>query len=428
MKFLLVFVGVVCLLLGRFSGKNWRTPAAIYSIMWVFFCVVPSCLLWTDLSWNYYGLLWIELSSIFFSIGQAIGCSNGGRVAINSQNKGVKTNISYDFNTDFCRVIIIGMFVLCGIHIIKGIHAKGFSLAVFVDLDKLLSINEVSAYNRYYGDNSTSLVNQLFLVLEYCLPLVGGFCFSFFSLRKEKLLCVLSLVPVFLSLIISNAKAGFIESVMGFAIMYVLGGYIATGKRKKVSLKIVKRLVVISLLFLTVLFVSMCLRIGSLNSNTVEIVRDKFLIYAFGHMKAFDEWFSLERENLEFTFGTMTYNWIFNLLGIVERKQGVYGLASSIHSNVYTFFRGIISDFGSIGGIVYIFIRGVVAGLLYKRIDNLRKISPLCVTLEATTYIFFMYGFISPWTYSTFVASYFLFVVVLFLCNLREREVDCFEV
>ena len=418
MRLLIVFFGIVCLLVARFSGENWRTPAALYTTIWVAFCILPSCFLWTDADWYYSGLLWIEISCLFFSVGQAFGSADKWKVSVRelkTEYYGVKR---FSLNIELCRTILIVMFVICVIHIVRSLVTRGFSLSVFYNLESLIDVNNSSAYARYHGDNSATILNQLFLIVEYCLPLVGGFALSFYKKKPEKILCGLSVLPVFVSFFLSNAKAGFIASMIGFVVTYMIGSYIANGKEKRFSPKFIRNAIILAVAFFAVLFISMCLRVGDFSPSTIDYVRKRFMVYMFGQMKAFDEWFTVGRRGYEMTFGTMTYNWFFNLTGLVERHQGVYGYAQTIRTNVFTMFRGIITDFGIVGGIIYCLLRGVVAGYILKIIHRQANVNVLLITLLSATYLFFMYGFIiSPWTYTTYFASYFLFFVILSVCR-----------
>lgn len=425
MRFLIVFLGAACLVVARFSGRNWRTPAAIYNVIWIAFCVLPSCFLWRDAEWNYSGLLWIEATCLFFSLGQAIGISEHGKVSITTSRLDNRGDRKFALNLELCRTVLFFMFAICAIHIVRSLINRGFSLSVFYNLESLIDINNTSAYDRYHGDNSASSLNQLFLVIEYGLPLVGGFAFPFYKKNKDKIICGLSMLPVFISFFLSNAKAGFIASAMGFVITYMIGSYIANGVERKFSGRFIRNTIILVVAFFAVLFISMCLRVGNFRASTIEYVRNRFMVYMFGQVKAFDEWFVINRQRADMTFGTMTYNWVFNLTGLVERRQGVYGYAQSIRTNVFTLFRGIITDFGSIGGIIYCFLRGVVGGYIFKQIHKKSMVMPLSVTMLSATYLFFMYGFIiSPWTYTTYFAAYVLFFIILYFCRTKGESVN----
>lgn len=60
----------------------------------------------------------------------------------------------------------------------------------------------------------------------------------------------------------------------------------------------------------------------------------------------------------DYSFGAMTFLGISNVLGVVQRVQGVYTALLGTSSNVYTVFRGIVEDFGIIGGIIFISLQG----------------------------------------------------------------------
>ena len=192
----------------------------------------------------------------------------------------------------------------------------------------------------------------------------------------------------------------------------MISSYLIDGKYKKFSGKVLFTVILAIIIFIGIMFISMCMRVGNFSVSTIEYVKNRIMVYAFGQMKAFDEWFP--KRNPEYTLGVSTYMWFFNRLGLVNRVQGVYGYASSIRTNVYTVFRGIINDFGIWGGQLYIVLRGMVGGYICQKYESSNRFSILNFTLLVSSYLFVLYGFIiSPWIYTTYALTYVFFILVM---------------
>lgn len=412
MKLIIITLCIFNLFFCKTLKKGIFNPAMIYTIVWSFFLITP-CILWENIGWNYNGLLWITLSCTSMIIGQGLALSYNRRNnydVLSDCNENIK--LKPYVNIKYLSVIVEIFIIISLLRVFFSVISKGFSLSVFYNLDQLLSINNYSAYNRYNTEESVGLISQLFLILQYSLPIFGGYIFQFAIEKKDKVISVLTLLPVTLGLLISNAKAGFIASVFNFLISYMLSSYKKNGKYTQTSFKTTIIISLSIITFIGLMFISMCMRVGDFSPSTIEYVRNRIMVYGFGQMKAFDEWFHMNVP--DYTFFESTYMWIFNRLGIVNRVQGVYRYANSIHTNVFTVFRGIINDFGFLGGQIYIFLRGFIGGILIFNFEKNKKFNLLNFVLLMTSYLFILYGFIiSPWIYTTYVLMYVLFLVIM---------------
>ena len=64
---------------------------------------------------------------------------------------------------------------------------------------------------------------------------------------------------------------------------------------------------VLFILLLSLLAVTMVLRLGEWNIEAFEIVRNKLGNYIFGHIPAFDNWFSNNIGNFNISLGKQTF-------------------------------------------------------------------------------------------------------------------------
>ena len=175
---------------------------------------------------------------------------------------------------------------------------------------------------------------------------------------------------------------------------------------------------VLAVLAFGLLLFSMMLRIGRVDSETFDIVTEKFISYAFGEIQAFDWWFKVGRSNLNYSAGVQTFMSIFHNLGMVERKSGVYDFIPGVVSNVYTVFRGIIEDFGTVGGLVFVAICGCIAGYYFEKIKYSVKLPVVSCSFVVGIDFLFIYGYIiSPWIYTSYVIMMFFFIGFVALCK-----------
>lgn len=173
------------------------------------------------------------------------------------------------------------------------------------------------------------------------------------------------------------------------------------------------------------LIFSMMLRIGEINSSTLSVVLQKFIIYAFGDVQSFDTWISTYYKPSDgMSLGAQTFLGISNLIGVAVKTQGVYSSLPGTASNVYTAFRGVVSDFGIIGGIVFTSILGFFIGASIKTIRD--SIMPrFSIFFVVQGIFFFIFGmFVSPWTYLSYILAVFVFYFYL-LIGLRRKILAC---
>ena len=125
-------------------------------------------------------------------------------------------------------------------------------------------------------------------------------------------------------------------------------------------------------------------------------------------------------KNYHFTglsFGTNTFSGPLDNLGIIEREIGYYTdrvvLSSTLYTNIYTAFRGMIQDFSIPGTLIAAFGSGMAASISYDRCLHGKFIWLVPLSLF---YAFTMYTpIISIFNYtSVMMAWIILFVILLF--------------
>lgn len=375
--------------------------------------------------WRFGGVTWIYITLGFFLLGWYFGKS-----IINKSSHLTVTESTVEISNSSWKIL----FAIIVLGLIKWgyeIALNGFSLSDFFDINSLAEMNNSFAVSRYSGGSAVNAITQILNIAVYGSTIIGGFAYNFAKSRRQKRLSIFSLLPAFLITISVNTKA----TMIGAALLYLTGYFISYYTLHKrgvpVSIKEILYILAILFAFLAFMIFSMMLRIGQLNARTFSIVMRKLVIYMFGNIQTFDAWVSNYANSLDYTNGGMTFLGISSSLGILNRVQGVYTSLMGTSSNVYTAFRGIITDFGMVGGVIALTVIAVFSGASEEYIRLKNGISVISITILSCTFFFMTYGFIiSPWTYMSYILAIVLFIIwLIFTKNrssvfVKDREVE----
>ncbi len=419
---LLLLALVVVVILFQWMGLKWESPAGV-NILFNFIMIVGGIFAFRNVEpWNYFGVLWMIASCLLFAIGQKIGAgaalSGRERYLINRQSGYEMVSIERS-GIGTCYYVICLLGILLGfLRPILMIWSYGFRVIDMLHIENLLNINTIAA-NARYNENvvgSTSILQAILTVVVYFLAIYGGYLFSFGRGWIKKLICLCALLPILCSSLIDNTKSGLLFSCVMWGIGWVIAQKTLHPGQSILNVKSIIIIVCLAVLVIAVLFFIMMLRIGSLSMATASTVSDKIVVYAFGHIYAFDYWFG-NQGDFSYGFGSNTFMTITNWFGISNRVQGVYSEWANGITNVYTRFRGEIMDFGIAGGLIFEFVLGGVAGVTWRRVCSFTSDIPVLSTvLLAAIYFMVLEGmFVSPWVYTSYTLAFILFGVMLFI-------------
>ena len=328
----------------------------------------------------------------------------------NVKRKNIALNVSIDIIK--ARKGIIVQCLLAYICVVLNINAHGFDFHSFLSLNSLAEANNEMAINRYSGTEGGSFLAQLLLMFVYSSCISVGYLKGFSDEKLIKLI-LMAIVPSILIVFSLNTKAVFLTSVIFLLVGYVVG--IKTSK-KTIELNTVKiiKLIAILIIPICILVFSMMLRIGSVDIPTFEIVMHKFISYSLAHIPAFCYWFQ-NNIAIEYSLGEKTFIGPLSILGINERIQGVYSdfwSDGNLMTNVYSYFRGLIEDFGMIGGALAFVIIVMMGNYAYKGyLSGGNK--NICITVLTFVYCFIFFWPVSLCTYVSLIASFFCFFIFL---------------
>lgn len=386
-------------------------PARYFLLMWGAQIIVIYLLFHKFFIFTGFGLVLITLYCILFSVGTVIGFGLGNQIRQKEQN--------YSFDQQKAFGILAICFTLAIIFVWKGIHSFGYDLKQILSLKILLELNNAASVSRYNDEQTGSLINQILLVFIYATPLLGGYLLPLVK-RRLKIFCYLSIIPAVLVTATQSIKSLFITSVALWIIGVLVSSYANNKLYLRVKQSTILKIAISGFVFFMFLFLTMIFRTGTFDLETVLIIRDKLVIYAFGHLPAFDIWYSQNVGEINPSFGVKTFYGITNYLGIEERKLGIFTeftsfahidykeIAPDLETNVYTLFRLLVEDFGTVGSIIFLFITGTISGY---SIIAIRKCSNSIFFQVVLISILFMIS----WSFVASVFAYTSYIVTLVL-------------
>lgn len=417
-EIIIIIMLIILLFIVKLMSKNCLNPYFIMSIIWSVFILMGLIVFKSEVNWNYIGLIWIILACLLFMTGNIIGMSMTKNCMLKNNENIKVSNISWKF---ILICITIGL-LRCAIEI----KLNGFSFKNILDINTLFEINSEMAYKRYNGESINNPIMQVLLIFVYAAPLCGGYGFVYSENKYHKIICISTFIPTLINLLITNTKAGMIASVLLWISSFMVG-YLEKHKQGPKLNKILNiKNVILVVIILMILYLSMILRIGRVNTEVINIVNNKFKIYSLGHIFAFDNWFFYDAFKTDYTLGGYTFLAIFNTLGLAVRNQGVfnditYNLTGN-GTNVYTVFRGIISDFGVVGGLIFFMIIGLFSGYSFKKVSQGKKKTISSRLILTATYFFIFFSMIvSPWTYNSYILAFVIFALYLLICWKKIR-------
>lgn len=417
---MIVFLVIIACISVMVITKGIFSPAKLFALMWTF--LILGYYAFSSKTISGIGLLWIVAAMIILAVGERIGANYAAKRYKTPNNNAVeRVYVTRAASRSLFRVLaLIILIALLGEVIF--LYANGYNFSVFFDINKFMSMNSEIAYDRY--NNQTVSNNLITLLSSFCYvaPLCGGYLLPYSGKRKRRiLLCFFSLFPIIFTMLIENTKSGVIDAAILFAIGFMIAFMKLRKSSPKLNFKKIFLIICLLLLLFALLFASMCIRIGGFSSEIIAVVKEKFIVYAFGSVEAFDVWLTEHYTFGTYGFGVNTFMAPFDILGLVNREQGVYGFIDGISSNVFSAFRGVILDFGVVGGLLFMFVIGIIGGSAYSKIRSRGTVGAQFI--YAAILFFLIRSFlISPWVYTSFWVAFAVFLLFILHSSSRAHR------
>ncbi len=386
-------------------------PAGMFAIIWIAFCIGSLLTLSSRYSFSFKGVTWILLSVLLYILPQAF------------------FSIKYSDekqNTYNIPRIPWGM-LLCFIALAFGSVAfnmlkNGILFNVFTNFSSLLNISHSLALSRYSGNETSSTVEQIFNLFIYVSPLCCGYSFVYANNWKKKMICFVSIVPVLLLVLLTNAKL----ALIAYIILFFVGFYVSYLNKNKCYFKVKLKLKYILLglaasgIFFALIYLSFLLRIGTTDIDP-EIIITKIGEYAFGHIQGFDTWYSSIKANtVDYGLGINTFLAISSRFGFAEKIQGIYTILPGSCTNVYTQFRPLIEDWGPILSLFWLLTLGIITVATCNTMIQKDRAN-ICSQVFLSMILFWdLHVFGSAWVYTSYIFIFFVFAFFIFYAYNRR--------
>lgn len=418
--FLLVALSLLIIAFWNTVSLSWAHPIRMFGYEWVFFVLVPALLGFFEYRFNGGGLIWILFAVASYEVGGLLGNLVSSQIQIKKKSKNI-TMAPRFYSSGW---IFLGCSTfLAGLSFLLTVLSQGFDVSAFFNINEFLSMNAEMAYRRYNSNEAGGAFIQILAVFDYVSPLCGGYAYCFANGKGKKNLCIITLAPIILLMLFSNAKAGFIAASILWVSGYLVSCYVNFGRVPAIKWKLIFRAIILLGSFLLLLYLVMLIRVGDFSEMMRERIAQKFFVYAFGQMVSFDAWFESLSGFLTLGVGSNTYMAIPSFLGIVETQQGVYETLVLGYGNVFTAFRGVIMDFGRIGGLVYMVACGAIVTVAFNQmLSNRARANVVSKCIVVSMYFWGGYSFIiSPWIYSSYVIMMVVFGIFLVAAHYKIK-------
>ncbi len=394
----LVFVGWVS---SKIFG-SWFFPGSFFPLIWSLYMSI-SFLFAPEFQPNLIGVAMIVLSSIIVSIGASLF-----QIKVRSAYKPKKSNININFL--FFSGISLSVISAIGFLFVLSIGFSWFKLEQ--NLINLYILPNFFATERYNEVQSLPNNIKIVMFLTYPASLISGFTYPLLKGFKR----LFSFLPIFVTIIYGALFA--VRSGVLLSIILTFSGMVCAKIYFQHDLRIWFKKVLLggisSSLFLSMIYILFqWLRGGPENYFIIDELILSAKAGILGSFSAFTIWFSNYSLSQGLSLGLNTFAAPMEILGLTERASGFYKDFISIGpsvTNIYSAFRGIVTDFGLIGSFIFLGFFGYISAIAFyltsKR--NIYAIVPLSIFYTFTLFS----PLISIFTFNSIIVSFLIFFLV----------------
>jgi len=202
-----LFFSLIALFMAFYCHDRFD-PARWFSLMWAGQVLVFYVLFHRIFVFNGYGLVFIALLCLTFSLGSLSGRLLGSKVPK------ADSQVIYTFREKGAYSFLLFALLLGFINIFLSIQEYGFSLKEVFNLDALMQMNEIATELRYRTDLESGLLHQLTLIFVYLAPLYGGYLMPLLAGKRKKWVCYITVLPALLISITETMKFPFIAGMV----------------------------------------------------------------------------------------------------------------------------------------------------------------------------------------------------------------------
>ncbi len=414
---------------------TWTLPACLFGLFWFGYTFIPLVVAaWVPVEPLAIALilaccLAFSSTTVAFDWPAALAVSRRREQRSNYQSPVIRWTF---LCASFLSIILLFVDIL----------AQGFSVADIVF--SLMRTASLYIKLRYTGDIAPTVAGQISTTLMYPAAILGGLLFA--TRPKAQLgLVVLSLVaiPSLVKMVVQGDKGSL------FLVLALFWGGILLAKLSKGNDRLFEKGIVIKAFLAGALLAPFVLASflarGLYNITDTSVIINALFKYAasysIAHLYAFSDWFS------HFIFGVSSQSYkpnpypigYYTFLPILRHfgnadppVPGYYdeyfSYAELMTTNIYTMFRGLVSDFGLFGSVVFMGLFGGVVNVAYWNVlTSTRPALSASIYAHAIGY-FYTSFLISMFVWNSAIASVFVTAAVLTLnawfCTASRTQSD----
>lgn len=360
----------------RRTTRNWASPACLFCGFWFIFSFVPLIAL-PAVPVNPLAIGYIFLCCGAFSL--PVLSTNWDSIL--RQNSMHALSRGEYLASPFVRGVFLTSFFTSILFLLLDLVVQGITLEQMIF--NFFESSNAYLEMRYEGEIKSNPFGQWGLIAAYMCVTFGGFIHARTSTRGRTWLTLgMAMTPPILVMMVQSAKGLFF-----LAIAIILGANlinrILSDERPYLDLKALVlqlRYLIIVAPFVIISFLTRGLHAIDDNDEVVQRIGGYLASYAFLHIYAFSDWFTYSIGQHSFqsytseplAFGYYSFISMFKLLGSSKVvPSGVYdeyfAFGNLSPGNIYTIYRGLITDFGYLGALVALFLIGWIFNFAYKR-------------------------------------------------------------
>jgi oligosaccharide repeat unit polymerase len=424
-KLLAIAYSLLMLLLAggiRVVAGTFLIPAGLFALAWFAFTLLPLVFLFS-VPINSLAILYILAAVCVFSLSALPFDWQGGL-----RRNLTKSLPTAGFDSLFLKVVLYLSAMASASLSVVTMLINGFTIEQ-VMFDLLRTSGQYATVRGMVG-LEYGIIGILNTMFTYLCPVLGG-------LRalapRRKWFFVVSMAPSVFKMVIASSKLVFLVSLC----FYLSGALIARIYAKQMSLPKVSglpKMILGAAILIPLVLVSFVSRFAGFDLDNLGAIADPLLYdvrsYTLGQTYAFADFFShtigypcATFYNDDFhSYGSYTFFPILDMLGIGKDATLIYEESGwykdLFETNIFTFFRGLIDDFGVVGSLLFMLVFGTFAHAVTYRILT-RARAWFALAVFNTIVVFILMGYLV----SVFSARYaFLTAAVTWLLlNLNER-------
>ena len=386
---------------------SWFFPGAFFPLIWTLYMSI-SLISAPEFQPKILGTIIITLFAVVFSVGANI-------IPFQENEQALESNINISMT--YYSGVFISMISALGIGMVVSMGFSWYQLEQ--SLFNIYVMPNLFALERYNEVLAIPTRVKMVMFLTYPAALISGFVYPFLKGFKK----VTSFLPIMITMIYGTLFA--VRSGILLAIILTFAGMTCAkvylrGNLQKWFHKVSAAGAALGLLLFSTYILLQWLRGGPESIFIIDELIQGAKAGILGSFSAFTIWFSNYDFLQHYAFGVNTFAAPMEILGLTERASGFYTdfipIGPSV-TNIYSAFRGIITDFGIIGSFIFFIIMGLGSALAYKSSWNGNQFAVVPLSIF---YAFTLFSpLISIFTFNSIIIAFIMFYGILFISKVQ---------